>query len=135
MLLIFDEAQNLERVCLERIRELLDEPPNCGMLFLGSHDLALPFEQMDLAQWKRRMHGGGILPGFTEEDAKRVLLAELGPDCSKKQIARMIDDCREVDSRQGKGFTYISAGDLFFGIEEVKSLRAAKAAGKEEATA
>jgi hypothetical protein len=37
--LTFDEAQHLSIECLETIRELLDQPPHCGLLFAGTHEL------------------------------------------------------------------------------------------------
>ena len=33
VLLVFDEAQHLSIECLETLRELLDQPPHCGLLF------------------------------------------------------------------------------------------------------
>jgi hypothetical protein len=39
VLLVFDEAQHLSIACLETIRELLDQPPHCGLLFAGTHEL------------------------------------------------------------------------------------------------
>ena len=35
VLLVFDEAQHLSIECLETLRELLDQPPHCGLLFAG----------------------------------------------------------------------------------------------------
>ena len=37
--MVFDEAQHLSIECLETIRELLDQPPHCGLLFAGTHEL------------------------------------------------------------------------------------------------
>ena len=39
VLLVFDEAQHLSIECLETIRELLDQPPHCGLLFAGTRKL------------------------------------------------------------------------------------------------
>jgi DNA transposition AAA+ family ATPase len=39
VLLVFDEAQHLSIECLETIRELPDQPPHCGLLFAGTHEL------------------------------------------------------------------------------------------------
>ena len=39
VLLVFDEAQHLSIECLETLRELLDQPPHCGLLFAGTHEL------------------------------------------------------------------------------------------------
>lgn len=125
VLFVFDEAQNLNKPCLEKIRELLDEPPHCGMLFLGSHDLKLPFVQWDMGQWDSRIKGGVILQGFSEEDAERALRAELG-ELSKKEVAAFIADAREHDFRQGKQYTYISARKLFGAIDELKDAVAEK---------
>jgi len=39
VLLVFDEAQHLSIDCLETIRELLDQPPHCGLLFAGARPM------------------------------------------------------------------------------------------------
>ena len=39
VLSVFDEAQHLSIACLDTLRELLDQPPHCGLLFAGTHEL------------------------------------------------------------------------------------------------
>ena len=48
VLLVFDEAQHLSIECLETIRELLDQPPHCGLLFAGTHELEAIFTRQTL---------------------------------------------------------------------------------------
>jgi type II secretory pathway predicted ATPase ExeA len=45
VLLVFDEAQHLSIECLETLRELLDQPPHCGLLFAGTHELEQIFNR------------------------------------------------------------------------------------------
>ena len=58
VLLVFDEAQHLSIECLETIRELLDQPPHCGLLFAGTHELEQIFtrQALELEQWRSRFH-------------------------------------------------------------------------------
>ncbi len=46
--LVFDEAQHLSLECLETLRELLDQPPHCGLLFAGTHELEAIFTRQAL---------------------------------------------------------------------------------------
>jgi DNA transposition AAA+ family ATPase len=46
--LVFDEAQHLSIECLETLRELLDQPPHCGLLFAGTHELEAIFTRQAL---------------------------------------------------------------------------------------
>ena len=48
VLLVFDEAQHLSIECLETLRELLDQPPHCGLLFAGTHELEAIFTRQAL---------------------------------------------------------------------------------------
>ncbi|MGA3318950.1 MAG: ATP-binding protein [Candidatus Korobacteraceae bacterium] len=48
VLLVFDEAQHLSIECLETLRELLDQPPHCGLLFAGTHELEEIFTRQAL---------------------------------------------------------------------------------------
>jgi DNA transposition AAA+ family ATPase len=54
VLLVFDEAQHLSIACLETLRELLDQPPHCGLLFAGTHELEQIFtrQALELEQWR-----------------------------------------------------------------------------------
>jgi DNA transposition AAA+ family ATPase len=60
VLLVFDEAQHLSIECLETLRELLDQPPHCGLLFAGTHELEEIFtrQALELEQWRSRFHAG-----------------------------------------------------------------------------
>jgi DNA transposition AAA+ family ATPase len=59
VLLVIDEAQQLNIAALEAVRELLDEPPHCGLLILGSHELERKFtaNAIELEQWNSRIFG------------------------------------------------------------------------------
>ena len=48
VLLVFDEAQHLSIECLETLREPLDQPPHCGLLFAGTHELEAIFTRQAL---------------------------------------------------------------------------------------
>ena len=48
VLLVFDEAQHLSIECLETLRELIDQPPHCGLLFAGTHELEAIFTRQAL---------------------------------------------------------------------------------------
>jgi len=119
-LIVFDEAQHLDNDCLETVRELIDRPPHAGLLFLGSHNLKQIFQQFELEQWRSRLHAGKALPGISDEEAREIILQELGGGHSAAKIARMIDSTRVPDGRQGKDFTYISARKLFWSIRDIK---------------
>ena len=77
VLLVFDEAQHLSIECLETLRELLDQPPNCELLFAGTHELEAIFtrQALELEQWRSRFHAGqgmccnfsGLLAGDVKE--------------------------------------------------------------------
>ena len=59
VLLVFDEAQHLSIACLETPRELLDQPPHCGLLFASTHELE---------QWRSRFHAR---PGLARHFGRR----------------------------------------------------------------
>jgi DNA transposition AAA+ family ATPase len=48
VLLVFDEAHHLSIECLEMIRDLLDQPPHCGLLFAGTYELEEIFTRQAL---------------------------------------------------------------------------------------
>jgi DNA transposition AAA+ family ATPase len=118
-LICFDEAQHLDNHCLEIVRELFDEPPHCGLLFAGSHDLKKIFLQLELEQWRSRIHAGKALPGISDEEAREIIAGELGEQSSKK-VSLLIDSARVSDLRQGKDFKYISARRLFWSLRDIK---------------
>ena len=66
--MVFDEAQHLSIACLETLRELLDQPPHCGLLFAGTHELEEIFtrQALELEQWRSRFHAGQALPGISD---------------------------------------------------------------------
>jgi DNA transposition AAA+ family ATPase len=128
-LLCFDEAQHLSNDSLEVVRELLDEPPHCSLLFAGSHNLKQIFQQMELEQWRSRLHAGNPLPGISEVEAQEIVAAELGPQPEKK-VATLIKAAKVADYRQTKNgeadYQYISARRLFWGIRDLKAALAEK---------
>jgi DNA transposition AAA+ family ATPase len=88
VLLVFDEAQDLSIECLETIRELLDQPPQCGLLFAGTHELEKIFtrQALELEQWRSRFHAGQALPGISEQEAAEIAHSELGSELSPRKI-------------------------------------------------
>jgi DNA transposition AAA+ family ATPase len=123
VLLVFDEAQHLSIECLETIRELLDQPPHCGLLFTGTHELEEIFtrQALELEQWRSRFHAGQALPGISEEEAAEIVHSELGRELSPQKIQRLISKSRIIDLRNGGKHTYVSARRLFWVIRELQA--------------
>lgn len=120
VLLCFDEAQHLDNAALETVRELLDEPPHCGLLFAGSHNLKNIFQQFELEQWRSRIHAGKALPGISDEEAEKIVEGEIGKGYPRSKVKRLIDHSRVEDPRQGKDYRYISARKLFWVLRDLK---------------
>ena len=129
VLFVFDEAQHLSIECLETIRELLDQPPHCGLLFAGTHELEKIFtrQALELEQWRSRFHAGQSLPGISEQEAVAIVHSELGYQLSPGQIRKLIAKSKIADLRNGGQHTYVSARRLFWVIRE---LQAAVVSGK-----
>ena len=102
VLLVFDEAQHLSIECLETMRELLDQPPHCGLLFAGTHELEEIFtrQALELEQWRSRFHAGQALPGISEEEAAEIVHSELGLELSQRKIQKLIAKSRITDLAQ-----------------------------------
>lgn len=127
-LICLDEAQHLSIDCLEVVREMLDEPPHCSLLFAGSHNLKQIFEQMELEQWRSRLHEGKSLPGISDDEAREIVTGELGAGVPVKKMDALIEHARAKDFRQGKDFSYISARRLFWSVRDIKAAQAEKKA-------
>lgn len=123
VLLVFDEAQHLSLECLETIRELLDQPPHCGLLFAGTHELEEIFtrQAVELEQWRSRFHAGQALPGISEEEAAEIVHSELGGELSHRKMQKLISKSRISDLRGGGKHTYVSARRLFWVIRELQT--------------
>lgn len=121
VLLVFDEAQHLSIECLETIRELFDRPPQCALLFAGSHELEEMFTRhaLELEQWRSRFHAGRPLPGISEEEAQWICREELGPSCSAAIIRKLVKKARVVDLRHGAEHSYVSTRRLFWTLREL----------------
>jgi DNA transposition AAA+ family ATPase len=138
-LLILDEAQHLSVECLENLRRLNDEPPNFGLLLLGSHDLKDKFSGFSMEQWRSRLHILKSLPGINREEGAQILRVET-PHLSDDKIVKLLDLCTVKDqgalvkeahvSQAKEAKPYISARDLFWNIREIQEARAAAQAGK-----
>lgn len=126
VVLAFDEAQHLDIHCLETVRELLDRPPYCGLLFAGSHQLEQTFQRLDMEQWASRLRQGTELPGISRDEAIAIVQAELS-GTSETAAGRLADDCYSRDLRKGKEVRYISARTLFWSIAKIQKRRSAKA--------
>ena len=120
-LLVFDEAQHLSIECLETIRELLDQPPHCGLLFAGTHELEEIFtrQALELEQWRSRFHAGQSLPGISEEEATQIVRSELSRRLSESHIRKLIAKSRITDLHHGAKHSYVSARRLFWVIREL----------------
>lgn len=129
VLIVFDEAQHLSNDCLETVRELIDRPPYCGLLFDGSHNLKQIFQQVELEQWRSRLHAGKELPGISDEEGRRIIGEELGQQ-SERKVAALLASARVPDPRQGKEYEYVSARKLFWALRDIRA-----AIEKKEATA
>src|SRR5664280_909943 len=129
--LVFDEAQHLSIECLETLRELLDQPPHCGLLFAGTHELEAIFtrQALELEQWRSRFHAGQALPGISEEEAATIVHSELGLGLSQRKIQRLISKSRITDLRNGGQHSYVSARRLFWVIRELQAVANAGTAG------
>jgi DNA transposition AAA+ family ATPase len=124
VLLVFDEAQHLSIECLETLRELLDQPPHCGLLFAGTHELEQIFtrQALELEQWRSRFHAGQALPGISEEEAATIVHSELGLGLSQRKIQKLISKSRITDLRNGGQHSYVSARRLFWVIRELQAV-------------
>ena len=124
VLLVFDEAQHLSIACLETLRELLDQPPHCGLLFAGTHELEQIFtrQALELEQWRSRFHAGQALPGISEEEAADIVHSELGLGLSPRKIQKLIAKSRITDLRNGGKYSYVSARRLFWVIRELQAV-------------
>jgi len=123
VLLVFDEAQHLSIECLETIRELLDQPPHCGLLFAGTHELEKIFtrQALELEQWRSRFHAGQSLPGISEQEAAGIVQSELGGQLTLQNIRKLIAKSQITDLRHGGKHSYVSARRLFWVIRELQA--------------
>ena len=119
-----DGAQPLSIACLETIRELLDQPPHCGLLFAGTHELEEIFtrQALELEQWRSRFHAGQALPGISEEEAVDIVHSELGLGLSQRKIHKLISKSRIPNLRNGGQHSYVSARRLFWVIRELQAV-------------
>ncbi len=109
VLLVFDEAQHLSIECLETLRELLDQPPHCGLLFAGTHELEAIFTRQ-------------ALPGISEEEAATIVHSELELGLSQRKVQKLISKSRITDLRNGGQHSYVSARRLFWVIRELQAV-------------
>jgi DNA transposition AAA+ family ATPase len=127
VLFVFDEAQHLDIPCLETLRELLDMPPYCALLFAGSHELEKTFNRLDMVQWHDRLRQGTELPGVSETEAVNIIRGELGQQPEAK-IQGLIKKCYATDMHKGRESKYISARLLFFALQAIQERQRAKGA-------
>jgi hypothetical protein len=104
--------------------ELLDQPPHCGLLFAGTHELEQIFtrQALELEQWRSRFHAGQALPGISEEEAADIVHSELGLGLSQRKIQKLISKSRITDLRNGGKYSYVSARRLFWVIRELQAV-------------
>ncbi len=82
-LLVFDEAQHLSIERLETLRELLDQPPHCGLLFAGTHELEAIFtrQALELEQWRSRFMPARPCPASLRRKQPLSCTLSWGWDC------------------------------------------------------
>ena len=119
VLLVLDEAQELDIAALNTMRELLDEPPYFGLIFAGSHDIKVRFHDLKLEQLRSRQQNFIELSGLTQAELREVWESEVGK-LSEKRAEALEQFCTVRDYRRA-GATYFSARQLFFAIEQHKS--------------
>lgn len=122
VLLVFDEAQHLNLDCMEVVRELLDRPPYCGLLFAGSHEFQRAFvrDAVHLEQWNSRFHAGKSLPGMSAGEAEGAIRQELAGAKNLDKVAATILKKARKAHFGGQG-EYISARVVFETIAELKA--------------
>jgi hypothetical protein len=120
-LLIVDEAQHLGLNGLEVLRQLLDMPPYFGVVLGGSHDLSMRLRDWRMEQWRSRLRRAHLLKGLSATEAALILRAELGP-MHPDDVAAAIQDATVTAVRDRKSFSYISARNLFFAIEDARQM-------------
>jgi hypothetical protein len=133
-LLIVDEAQHLSLQGMEVLRQLLDTPPYFGVALGGSHDLSMRLRAWQMEQWRSRLRRAHLLKGLTTGEVYEILATELGP-MQMADINASIADATVTAVRDKKSFTYISARNLFFAIEDARQMIAeatAESAAREE---
>jgi len=124
VLLVLDEAQHLSEASIEVLRELNDEPPRFGLMFLGSHDLKERFNGFHMEQYRSRIHVLDSLPGMDKPEARQAIAGELG-ELPEKKILAIIEKATVRDERQ-RGVTYISAREVFRAIDAIQEARSQK---------
>jgi hypothetical protein len=112
-----------------RVLFLFDEPPHCGMLFLGSHEIEKTFNRLDMEQWGDRVRQAIELPGIQESEATEIIEAELGTFPHEK-VEGLIKKCYGTDLRKGRETKYISARKLFFAIQAIQERQITQGVGE-----
>jgi DNA transposition AAA+ family ATPase len=130
VVLIFDEAQHLDVVSMETVRELFDQA-GFSLIFTGSHELETVFRRFagTLEQLERRVTDKITLPAVTREEAAHIIRSELQdlvPEIDSSLIQQQIERAT-VEIRVKKGSPaqrYISIGRLMAALHEVRELLA-----------
>jgi type II secretory pathway predicted ATPase ExeA len=118
VLLVLDEAQDLDDAALNTVRELLDEPPYFGLIFAGTHDLKARFNLLENERLRSRQRKFIELEGLTGDEVKEIWESEIGR-LSAERFTKLSEFCTVVDYRR-QGRTYLSARQLFFAIDGQK---------------
>jgi len=122
VLLVLDEAQDLDDAALNTVRELLDEPPYFGLLFAGTHDLRARFEMLTNERLRSRQRKFIELEGLTKDEVREIWQGEAGA-ITAKAFEKLLVYCTVRDNRRA-GATYLSARQLFFAIDIEKQQHA-----------
>ncbi len=133
VLLVIDEAQHLDKHCLEAARRLLDEPPHFSLLLAGSHDLHHTLDRLaeTLEQLNSRIIKRVLLPGVTRAEARGITQREIGhllPSGAKGEatVDLMIDGATIRDAYNGNK-KYINIRTLTNSLDEFKDAKAQRA--------
>lgn len=129
-LIVIDEAQHLSIECFETLRELLDRPPYCSLLFAGSHDLKRKFDEFSatLEQWNSRIIEKVRLPGLLRSEAEGIVAREIGDLLAKMprekastKVANLIAAATVKDTFEHNR-TYINVRSLTNALNGIKAL-------------
>lgn len=127
---VLDEAQHLDLVCMETVRELMDMG-GISLVFAGSHELDAIFRKFAgrIEQLNRRVTERVTLPAVTRDEARNIVrseLADLLPDLSDGEVAQQIEAATVAVESRGKRQTYISIGRLMAALRELRDGLAAR---------
>ena len=98
-----------------------DLPPFFGVALGGSHDLLRRItDSWQMEQWRSRLRKSHLLKGLSHAEASKILQAELGK-MNASDVAESVKDATVQAERNRQKFSYISARNLFFAIQDARA--------------